>query len=143
SRWFELDVDALLRRGRRAEAAALLNSQSFSGAADCGRLARLAMLNTPANLKAAWDYLDRAFALDPHNPEVRLFRGEILDGVGRHDPAKVEYLAALEADPDNPFIRDQLAEFYRRAGSYDLAMITWASGLTNNSATDLIWLKTV
>ena len=52
--WFELEVDALLLRGENETAITLLDSRTFPGAADCGRLARLASINAPADSKAAW-----------------------------------------------------------------------------------------
>lgn len=140
--WFELDVDALLVRGKRTEAIELLNGRSFEGAADCGRLARLALLSTPTNLKEAWTYLDRAAKLDPRNAEVRLFRGQILEGVGQSALAHHEFQAAFNSNTNNPFFREQLGEFLRRHGRYELAVRTWAGGLTNAQATDLLWLRT-
>ena len=141
--WFELEVDALLLRGRREDAIALLNSRTFPGGADCGRLARLALVNTPANLKAAWQYLDQAAKLDPRNSEVRLFRGQILEGVGKRVEAQVEFQAAFAANTNSSYFRDQLGEFFRRNGSYDYAVVTWAGGLPNPQSTDLIWLRAV
>lgn len=141
--WFEVDVDALLLRGRRDEAIKMLNSRTFEGPADCGRLGRLAMVNTPGDLSAAWKYLDRAAMLNPHNPDIRLFRGQILEGVGQIPGANVEYRAAFDANINSAFFRDHLAEFYRRNGGYDMAVLTWANGLTNQSTTDLIWLRTL
>ncbi|MSU57147.1 MAG: hypothetical protein EXS35_03020 [Pedosphaera sp.] len=143
SAWFELDVDALLLRGKRSEAVALLNSRSFAGPADGGRLARLALINTPGDLKAAWSFLDQAAKLDPRNSEVRLFRGQLLEAAGKRSLAQMEFQAALAANTNSSYFRDQLGEFFRRGGNYDLAVLTWANGLTNSQATDLIWLRTL
>jgi thioredoxin-like negative regulator of GroEL len=143
SAWLELDADALLMRGKREEAIKLLNSRTFTGPDDCGRLARLALINTPSDLKAAWEYLDRAAKLDPRNSEIRVFRGQILESAGKRNAAQMEFQAAYIANTNSPYYRDQLAEFLRRNGSYDLAVLTWANGLTNAQTTDLIWLRTL
>jgi hypothetical protein len=123
--WFALDVDSLLARKKRAEALALLQSRSFPGPADCGRLSRLALLSVN-DLPAAWSYLAQACVLDPRNTDVRSFRAQILERMGKRPLARVEYVAAYLANPSNLLLRDQLAEFYRRGGDYDDALDTWA-----------------
>ena len=138
--WFALDVDALLVQGLAGEAMTLLKSRSFAGKEDCGRLARLALLTAQEDLSKAWEVLDIAQANDPRNPDIRSFRAQILERVGKRDRARVEYVAAHVADPKNPFLRDQLAEFYRRSGRYSTALATWSDGLGQRS-TDFIWLK--
>lgn len=141
ARWFELDVDTLLMQGKREEAIQLLNSKNFPGADDCGRLARLALLNTPANLNAAWQYLEQAAKLSPRNAEVRVFRGQILEGVGQLGLAHNEFQAAFNANTNSAYLREQLADFLRRNGRYDLALLAWTGGLTNSQATDWQWLR--
>jgi len=138
--WLALDADRALSEGRRGDALELLQSRSFSGPEDCGRLARLALLHAK-DLPRAWGYLQKAFAADPKNPDVRSFRGQVLEAAGRVEEARVEYVAAHLADPSDPLLRDQLGEFYRRWGNYDLALRTWAGGLTPPSF-PFLWVKT-
>ena len=140
--WFEVDVDILLLRGKRDEAIQQLNSRTFEGAADCGRLLRLALVNLPGDPKAASHYLDRAVSLDPRNPEVHLHRGRMFENAGMYPTANLEYSAAFAANTNNAYFRDQLAEFYRRTGNYDRALLTWASGLSRPSASDSMWERT-
>jgi len=140
--WFCLQADALLCEGRTEEAEKLLRSRSFDAAADCGRLSRLALLAARTDLPRAWDLLEKAYRLDAKNTDIRSFRAQILEGIGRQGEARVEYVAAYVADPHNPVLCDQLAEFYRRRGNYTLALQTWAAGLEPPSL-DLIWLKLV
>jgi len=138
--WFALDVDALIVEGKVNEALKMLNSQSFQGEADAGRLMRLALLTAKNDLRGAWNYMDRAYYLAPKNPDVRSFRAQILEGIGKISMARVEYVAAHLAQPDNPLFRDQLAEFYRRNGNIGLALQTWSNNLDERSA-DFIRLK--
>jgi Flp pilus assembly protein TadD len=137
--WFVLQVDALLARKKRSQAVALLQSRSFSGPADCTRLLRLALLSVD-DLPAAWGYLAQAYALDPRNTDVRSFRAQILERIGKRPLARVEYVAAYVAAPTNPMLGDQLAEFYRRGGDYDDALDTWA-GESSKPLFDFIWIK--
>ena len=138
--WFALDVDALIVRGKGDEALKLLRSRTFNGDADAERLIRLALLTGNRNLYEAWQYLEQAYRVAPKNPDVRSFRAQLLERIGKAPMARVEYVAAFLSDPENPLYRDQLADFYRRTGRMDLAVETWANGLNDRSA-DFIRLK--
>ncbi|MBN2297288.1 MAG: hypothetical protein JXM72_01770 [Deltaproteobacteria bacterium] len=140
--WFALDVDTLLSQGKKDEALELLNSREFEGPADCGRLVRLAILKAGDDLQGAWTLLEKAYQSAPRNPDVRSFRAQILEYTGNPNQARVEYVAAHLAEPDNPLLRDQLAEYYRRQGNYPLALKTWAEGM-NQRSLDFLWLKTI
>jgi hypothetical protein len=138
--WLALDSDALGLEGKVQEAEELLRGTNFVGEAEATRLVRLALHSANRNLYESWTLLDRAFALAPRNPEVRSFRAQVLESIGKPAEARVEYVAAHVADPKNPLWRDELAEFYRRQGSYDLALQTWRDAL-NQPAADFIALK--
>ncbi len=140
--WFVLDVDALIKAGNPDKAIKLLKSRSFQGSLDCPRLTRLALLEATQDLNKSWNLLEKAYFLDPRNTDVRLFRAQILEQIGKIASARVEYVAAYLTDPNNPLLRDQLAEFYRRNGNYGLAVETWAEGLSP-PAMGFIWLKTL
>jgi hypothetical protein len=140
--WFAIDVDALIMQGDAAGALKMLQSRSFEGEADAARLCRLALLTAGKNLQEAWLYLEQAFLVAPKNPDVRSFRAQILERMGKQQMARVEYVAAHLAAPGNPLYRDQLAEFYRRYGQLGLAVQTWSSGLDERSA-DFIRLKAI
>lgn len=142
SAWFALDADALIQEGKTDEALTFLLSRSFEGPSDSGRLIRLALLKAGEDLNAAWNLLDNAYAANPRNADVRSFRAQILERVGKIGPARVEYVAAFLSDTQNPIFRDQLAEFYRRQGKFDLALKTWADGLSGPSL-NYLWLKTL
>ena len=136
--WLATDVDRLLARRQIEEARALLHSTHFEGAADAGRLMRLALLAaTPAE---AWDLLTAAVRADSRHPDVRSFRGQILERAGDPTNARTEFVAALVTDPGDPVRRDQLANFYVRHGAIPLALQTWREGL-GPAGVDFLWLR--
>ncbi len=141
ARWQLLDADHFLLEGASAKAEDLLRSKSFPGTNDVPRLLRLALVTAARNPQESVDFLNRAAALDPRQPDTRSFRGQVLEALGRHADARVEYVAAVVAAPTNPVWRDQLAEFYRRRGTPDLALKTWTDAL-RGPAFDAMWLKT-
>ena len=94
------------------------------------------------DLEAAWDLLEKASLADPRNTDVRSFRAQVLEYAGKAERARLEYVAAHLAEPDNPVLRDQLAEYYRRHAKYRLALETWADGL-DQKPPDFFWLKTM
>ena len=126
--WLSYDVDRLVQDGKRDEAIALLKSTKFDARQDCGRLARLALLTASTDIQQAWVYLDDAYHANPRNSEVRSFRGQILEAAGERFKARTEYVAAHLANPHNPFYLEQLGEFYRRQGNFDLALDAWTQG---------------
>lgn len=138
--WLALDSDVLGFEGKVAQAERLLRSRTFVGEGEATRLVRLALHAAPRNLAESWELLDRAFRVSPRNPEIRSFRAQILESIGKSAEARVEYVAAVVADPRNPLLRDELAEFYRRQGKYDLALDTWREAL-HQPAPDFIALK--
>jgi predicted Zn-dependent protease len=141
-RWRLLDVDALLRAGKRDAAAELLRSETLIGADEAGRLLRLALLAAPQDQKTAWWSLSQARLTDPQNPEIRSFCAQFLEAAGCPAEARVEYVAAALADSSNPLWWDQLAEYYRRQGTLDLAIQTWGQALLC-APLDVLWLKTL
>lgn len=145
--WLAQEIDALLLEGRRKEALERLQTTSLPGAADSGRLTRLAFLSS-TNLAQSWELLAEAYERNPRDPDVRSFRGQILETLGSNRLARVEYVAAHLVAPDNIFLRDQLAEFYRRQGSHLNALQTWLPAFTNSPPEfvrlkTMFWLKTV
>lgn len=138
--WFALEVDHLLVTGQPDEARQLLESTKLDGTADIVRLTRLALLNANGDLKQSWNRLAEAVQLDPRNADVRLFRGQILERIGKLPLARVEYVAAHLADAANPWHADQLAEFYRRQGNTAAAIEVWQKALAATPV-DYLWLK--
>jgi hypothetical protein len=138
--WLILDGDLLLLQGKRTEAIDLLNSETFEGKADTPRLIRLALLNVSEQPKVAWDYLQEAYKKDPTNPEVHSYRAKLLEAVGKNSLAITEYIAAVQADPKNIYLKDQLAEFLLRNKQYAQALQIWTENLKAPSV-DVVWIK--
>lgn len=138
--WLALDSDVLGLEGKVQEAEKLLRTKQFKGEAEATRLVRLALHAAQRNQFEAWTLLDQAYVAAPRNTEIRSFRGQILESIGRVEEARVEYVAAHVAAPANPLLRDELAEFYRRQGNYDLALDTWREAL-KFSPPDFVALK--
>ena len=138
--WLALDSDAFLLAGKPRESERLLRSQPLPGPADATRLVRLALVTAKQDLYGAWRLLAQAAALQPQNPDIRSFRAQILEAAGRTELARVEYVAALVAAPQNPLLRDRLADFYLRHRNFDLALDTWTEALARPTL-DFLWLK--
>lgn len=140
--WFVLDGDKLLAEGKRKEAIDFLNSKNFPGKADTSRLVRLALFYIFEEPKKSWEYLDQAYNKDPENPEIRSYRAKLLETIGRPNLALIEYAGALQSDPNNLYLRDQLADFYLRNKQVPEALQIWQENLKAPSL-DLIWIKTL
>jgi tetratricopeptide (TPR) repeat protein len=138
--WFVLDADKLLQDGKSKEAIELLKSRTFPGKADTARLVHLALLSVMENPKEAWDYLAQAYTKDPENPDILSYRAKLLETVGKKPQALFEYLAAIQVDPKNIYLKDQLAEFYLRQKQYPYALEVWKESLKPPSM-DFIWIK--
>jgi thioredoxin-like negative regulator of GroEL len=136
--WLALDADLLILTGRPSEARSLLSSRTLPGAADAGRLARLALTATDAAESAA--LLARAEELAPGDPDVCSCRARWLEALGRPAEAATGLAALLASSPDDWVVRFMLAECYRRAGAYDRAVNTWLSG-HESTPTDFAWLR--
>ncbi|MEM6821352.1 MAG: hypothetical protein AAF558_05365 [Verrucomicrobiota bacterium] len=123
--WQFLKSDELVKVGNDSDAVALLEASSFEGTAESNRLLRLAFIHSQQP-EIAFDYLSRAYAADPRNPDVRLARASVLENKGEIQWANVEYVAAMLADPNNPFVRLELSKFYVRNGIFGKAIQTLA-----------------
>jgi len=138
--WLILDSDAFLLQGKPREAEKLLRGTTLPGKADADRLTRLALIVAGKDMNQAWQLINQASQLDPRNPDIRSFRAQILEAAGHPADARVDYVAAVIAQTNNPVLRDDLAEFYRRQGNYDLALQTWREAIALPSY-DYLWLK--
>ena len=139
--WLTFDSDVFLVAGKTREAEKVLRSQTFTGKAEAARLERLSLLIAKKDLPQAWQLISTATELDSHNSELRSFRGQILEAAGKPAAARIEYLAAVMAETNNPLLTDQLAEFYRRQNNLDAALDTWQAALTRPTF-DFVALKT-
>ncbi|MBA2728817.1 MAG: hypothetical protein H0U49_11675, partial [Parachlamydiaceae bacterium] len=136
--WLVLDADYLILSHEHPEAVKLLSSQTFDGPDDTGRLVRLALLSIPGNTNAAWDYLSAANAKDPKNPDIHTYRAGLLESAGKTPLALAEYTTAVQTEPNNVFLKDQLAEFYLRNSDYYQAMTIWLESYKETSYEPLL-----
>lgn len=141
-RWLVLDSNFLEMHGRRSDAIDLLSSQIFLGAKDTNRLVRLAMLSLPESPADAWNFLSEALRKDPDNADLRMYRAKLLESENRPALALSEYLAAVQKDPKNPFMRDQLVDFYVRGQQYSDALNILVEGFKYPTI-DSAWVKAV
>jgi hypothetical protein len=136
--WLVLDADYLVLNHEHPEALKLLSSQSFDGPDDTGRLVRLALLSIPGNTNAAWDYLSAANVKDPKNPDIHTYRAGLLESAGKIPLALAEYTTAVQTEPNNIMLKDQLAEFYLRNNDYYQAMTIWLESYKESSYEPLL-----
>ncbi len=140
--WSLLDTERLLLDGKKNEAIEKLKSRSFNSKADIGRLVHLALLHADDDQKKAWTYLAEAYAKDPRNPDIRLYRAKLLESAGKNKLAVEEYEAATQIAPSNLFLKNQLIEFYLRHGQYQTALNLLKKNLSPPSL-DTLWIEAI
>ncbi len=140
--WLTLDTDKLLLDGKSQEAIDMLKSKTVSEntSEESNRLVKLALLSVADNPKIAWDYLSQAIKNDQKNSDLFTYRAKILEGIDNRPLAELEFISAANAAPSNPFLKDQLAEFYIRHKQYPPALQAWEEAL-KLSPPDFIWIK--
>jgi hypothetical protein len=138
--WFLLDADKMILDGQRDQAIAFLNTQTLEGKYETDRLIRLALLTAVTNPAKGWEYLSQAMKKDPENPNIRLYRARMLEAVNKPDLALAEYFAAVQLNPTNLFVRDQLANFFQRYHQYGDALQVWEASLKPPSE-DVFWIR--
>ena len=138
--WLSLDIDRKLLAGDIPAAWDQLSGIATNNTLSANLLIQRALIRAGTNTVAALEDLDRAFEADSRSPELRSFRGQVLERLGDKQLARIEYIAAHLAAPDNILWRDQLAEFYRRHQQFDFALSTWRD-VQNTNSTDYVYLK--
>lgn len=138
--WLALDSDRLLIEGDVEAARGILQGAEFEGEKDVGRLIRLARLEASEDLTRALGYLDQAIIKAPRSGEAHLFRGQVLESLGRLREARVEYVTSIAADPANPFYRVALGDFYQRIGNIQLAVQSYRDAAAQDGG-EGAWLK--
>jgi len=138
--WLGIDAKQLVDTGKRDQAIALLSSTTLPGTEDAQRLLLLSRHLFETEPQRALDILNQAVAVNPRDPEVRDVRARIFERMNRLPRARVEFLQAIAADPDNPLRHDELAEFYRRHGEYPQMVIAVRRAL-RKLGPEYLWLK--
>jgi Tfp pilus assembly protein PilF len=122
--WKLLEADQLLARKLPGEAEQLLKSAQLSGTEDALRHARLSLLEAKEPWKAI-TRIDEGLKTEPRNADLLSFRAQIEEAAGREEDARLDYVAAVLAERNNPLYRDILANFYLRHGDLPNAAQTW------------------
>lgn len=126
--WFNLDYDRLVASEDYEQAREFLFSSKFEGANDSSRLIRCAILTSQTDLRDALEYLSQAEKVAPKDPDIHLFRAQILEAVKDNKGAEFHYIAASCASNQSPFYRSRLGDFYRRRGQVLKAIKIWGKG---------------
>ena len=142
ARWLFLDVQEKINDGKPAEAIVLLESTHLNGKDETDRLVRLAALHVINDPKRAWSYLSEAAQKDPSNADIRTFKASVGEMLNQNQTAQSDYLVAVQNDPESPFRREQLADYYIRTGQYPHALKVLQDTMLDPSL-DSIWLKTL
>ncbi len=140
--WFGLQSDSLAVQGKVNDAIALLKGKHFEGKNDLPRLLRLAFLTSKTNIEETWNLLNQAIKIDPSNTEAHIYRAQILEQLNKLPLARLEYIAAIQGSPKDPFIYDQLAEFLLRYGEIQSALSIWNIALQYPNS-DQVWVKSI
>lgn len=138
--WLFTDARALLLAGRREAAITLLDSLPLTGSEETERLVQLAALNVVEHPQKAWGYLVEASVKDPNNADLKIFKASLLESVNKHEMALKEYMGAIEKSPNNPYLQEQLADFYLRTERYPQALEVLHEAL-QKAPLDTTWLK--
>lgn len=142
ARWVFLDAQSKLIEGKNQEAVAILQANYFKGKDETDRLVRLAALHMIDDPKQAWNYLAEATRNDPKNPDLHTFKASLGESLNQDQIAHSDYIVAVQHDPENPYRREQLADFYLRTSQYQQALEILQDTMSSPSL-DSIWLKTI
>ncbi len=140
--WLALEVDMLVKQEKEFTALDVLASSRFKAEADCVRLARLAFLKSNEDMQRAGVMLADAVALNPHNPDVHVFRGKYLEKQEKWKEAVKAYRTAFSCAPKDPRMADRLADALCRNGEHEEALRIWRDAL-NPPSMAFVWLKTL
>lgn len=140
ARWVFMDTQLKILNGDKSSAAALLEGYHFRGKEETDRLVRLAALYLVDNPKLSLEYLSEAVENDPKNPDILTFKASLSEAMKNNAIAAADYIKAVQNDPESPYRREQLADFYLRAKQYPDALEILQDTMSAPS-TDTIWLK--
>jgi Flp pilus assembly protein TadD len=87
------------------------------------------LLRRAGDVAEALDHAKQALDIEPRHPINHYNYGVILDGLGRHDEARAEYLTTLEIDPDLPQAQYNLACSFAREEDIEKALEPLARAL--------------
>lgn len=137
--WFLIDVDHLITQQKYQEAQDLLKSASFTHDNEINRLIRLGFLCLESNPQQSWNYFTDALKSNLENPALRIYRARLLEAAGKKTLALAEYVGAVQVQPENEALRDQIAEYFLRNRQYVEAIQVWKEKLESSPVQT--WVK--
>lgn len=138
--WCFLDAEVCVKEGRMDEAIKILSSKEFSSQQETERLVRLAALHLVEDPRKAQNYLAEALTKDSKNSDLHTYKAALFESSDDFGKAESEYIRAVQKNPDNLFLREQLADFYIRLKHYPEALQVLQDAFTAPSL-DSIGLK--
>ncbi len=138
--WICAEIDALLVEGKIDAAREQLAGLPEDQAKAVPILLRRLLID--ADPTKRFEAITEAYRQAPADPDLRSLRAALLERSGQPEYARVDYVAALMADRDNPLRRDDLASFYLRQGDLGNAVQTWREGLDETSP-DFMWVRAI
>lgn len=120
--WFLLEADALVLKGESEKATAFLHAASLQGNQEILRLIRLALLNENEHPQVAWNYLLKALKIKPNDPDLHLYRAQLLESAKKKDLAVQEYQKASIIGKKDAFYTEELVNFFIRQHQYKDAL---------------------
>ncbi|MCC7144441.1 MAG: TonB family protein [Candidatus Eisenbacteria bacterium] len=91
-------------------------------------------MTEPAALKDALEAFRQMTEQDPGSAEGWSNMANVLVHMDRLSDAEMMYKKALEKEPKDPFVHDQLASLYLRQGRPEMAEASWKSALALNAS---------
>ncbi len=140
-KWLFLDSEELFLQGNRKEAIDLLSQHTLVGKEEIDRLVRLAAFHVVENPAEAWNCLNEACLKNPQNPDLHTFKASLLESNHKNTEAEKEYLLAIQKYPQEPYFKEQLADFYMRDSQHSKALQVLTDGMKGISPSGAIWLK--
>ena len=136
-----LSYMTLKKTAVRCFIASILCGSSLQGLTDqAGRLVRLASQSLIEDPQKALGYLNQALDEEGESADLHTYKASLLESMKKNEAAEAEYIIAVQKDAENPFKREQLADFYIRIAQYPKALHILQDTLSAPSL-DSVWLK--
>lgn len=141
--WLFLDAETAVLQGKRNNAIELLKEYPLIGKEETNRLVRLAALHVIENPEQTWSYLAEASLKDPHNADLHTFKASLLESHHKVEEAEKEYLIAVKKQPNDPYLKEQLGDFYLREAQYIKALEMFSHAMKESPSIGSVWIKAI
>ncbi|MGK5594356.1 MAG: tetratricopeptide repeat protein [Parachlamydiaceae bacterium] len=117
-KWTLLEADHCARNGNSSKALNLLTAKKFKHPYEVDRLLRLAFLNLNENPRISWVHLSQACKIDPHNPDLRIYRAHFLNALGKDTLALQELNEAAVSHQKDSLLKEERIEQHIKNKDY-------------------------